>query len=157
VSAWWTPVLYPIRHYPVSIWKVDLVEDKMLGKVFAQSIWQCYRIRKSAATAYHSRNPLGRSIFCGDEYHSYLGKGNYDCNLWGYLGQPFCMSGELRSTAKYPSLVIPGYIYSVKGKTPNITPVSRISDPMIAPSYEVNWLASRGEHHCNRPLYSLGL
>ena len=61
-------------------------------------------------------NLVSRSLFNRDEYHSYPTNGIREWKFWGCLGQVFCMSDKPKSTDKYPSLVIPGYIYSARGK-----------------------------------------
>jgi len=95
---------------------MNLVGDTTLGRIVVLSIWQCNCIIKSAASAYASMNLLIWRLPNRDEYHSYPAKDIHDWKFWGYLGQAFCKPDEPKSTDKYPSLNISGYIYSVKGE-----------------------------------------
>jgi len=95
---------------------MNLVGNNTLGRIVVLSIWQCYCITKSAASAYASMNTLIRRLPNWYEYHSYPTKGIHYWNFWGYLGQAICKPDEPKSTDKYPSLNISGYIYSVKGE-----------------------------------------
>jgi len=67
-------------------------------------------------------NPLRLSASNRDVSHSYPAKGNHDRKFWGCLGQALCMSDNPKVTDKYPSLVISGYIDTVKGKPLTLYP-----------------------------------
>jgi len=113
---------------------MNLVGNITLGRIVVLSIWHCYCIIKSAASAYASMNPLIRGLPNWDEYDSYPANGIHDWKFWGYLGQAFCKPDEPKSTDKYPSLTVSGYRYPVKGEP--LTEEQDIPEPPFVNTHE---------------------
>jgi hypothetical protein len=57
---------------------MNLVENDPLGRVVAPSIWQVIASSNQLPLLMLSMNPLSRSLFNRDDYHSYPAKGIHD-------------------------------------------------------------------------------